>query len=109
VALMLEEASKSLPDGYSIGVIDAWRPFQRQERIFKWMWKNLEEVKPDMSYAMKRRMICRFVAPTDQKAPPGHTTGAAVDVNLIDAAGETVDVMSPYERLAGVPTYVFGL
>ena len=109
VAEMLEEASKSLPDGLSLGVIDAWRPFQRQERIFKWMWESLEEVRPDLPYPAKRRLICRFVAPTDQKAPPGHTTGAAVDVNLLGPDGEAVDVMSPFTRLVGAPTYVYGL
>lgn len=109
VAEMLESAAQRLPEGYKIGVIDAWRPFARQVRIYEWMWNCLEEVRPDLSYATKRRMVCRFVAPTDQKAPPGHTTGAAVDVNLLDASGEVLDVISPFERLEGAPTYVYGL
>lgn len=110
VAEMLEQAAQSLPPEFKIGVVDAWRPFVRQVRIYEWMWKNIEEVRPDLPYASKRRTVCRFVAPTDQKAPPGHTTGAAVDVNLIDAETlESVDVTSPFERLAGAPTYVFGL
>lgn len=109
VAEKLESAARSLPEGYRIGVVDAWRPFERQVRIFEWMWRSLEEVRPELPYAAKRRLICRFVAPTDQKAPPGHTTGAAVDVNLIDAEGQVIDVTSPFERLEGAPTYVFGL
>ncbi len=109
VCAMLEQAAQDLPAGYGIGVVDAWRPFARQVRIYEWMWKALDEVRPELPYAAKRRLICRFVAPTDQKAPPGHTTGAAVDVHLIDAAGESVDVTSPHERLIGAPTYVYGL
>jgi D-alanyl-D-alanine dipeptidase len=109
VAEKLETAAKSLPQNVKIAVVDAWRPFDRQVRIWEWMWGCLEEARPDLSYAAKRRMICRFVAPVDQKAPPGHTTGAAVDVWLIDEKGEEIDVTSPFERLAGAPTYVFGL
>ena len=109
VAIKLEAAAKSLAPGYKIGVIDAWRPFARQVRIYEWMWKCLEEARPNLPYATKRRMICRFVAPTDQKAPPGHTTGAAVDVFLLDSDGQDVDVMSPLTRLQGAPTFVYGL
>lgn len=109
VVAMLHEASEKLPHGYQIGVIDAWRPMQRQIRIYEWMWDMLEEYRPGLSFATKRRMVCRFVAPTDQKAPPGHTTGAAVDVNLVDPNGKIVDVWSPYTRLGAAPTYVYGL
>lgn len=109
VAQMLETAARSLPTGYQIGVVDAWRPFDRQVRIWQWMWRALEEARPGLPYSAMRRMICRFVAPVDQKAPPGHTTGAAVDVWLLDREGEAVDVTSPFERLRGAPTYVYGL
>lgn len=109
VAQMLENAAQSVGPEFGLGVIDAWRPFERQVRIYEWMAKNLEEARPELSYAAKRRILCRFVAPVDQKAPPGHTTGAAVDVYLVDPQGETVDTTSPFPRLRGAPTYVFGL
>ncbi len=109
VAVSLERAALSLPSGYQIGVIDAWRPFQRQVRIYDFMWNCMKEVHPDMSYAAMRRAVCRFVAPVDQKAPPGHCTGAAVDVFLVDGTGEALDVSSPYTRFEGAPTYVYGL
>ncbi|MFM9873342.1 MAG: M15 family metallopeptidase, partial [Fimbriimonadaceae bacterium] len=105
----LERAALSLAPRYQLGVVDAWRPFDRQVKIWNWMWKSLEKAHPELSYAAKRRMVCRFVAPVDQKAPPGHTTGAAVDVWLLDAEGNEVDVTTPFERLAGAPTYVYGL
>ncbi len=109
VAEMLEQAAQSLPAGYKIGVVDAWRPFDRQVKIWNWMWSSMEKARPDLNYAGKRRIVCRFVAPVDQKAPPGHTTGAAVDVWLLDEDGNEIDVNSPFERLAGAPTYVYGL
>ncbi|MBX3112897.1 MAG: hypothetical protein KF857_12935 [Fimbriimonadaceae bacterium] len=109
VAGMLEQAARSLPVGLKLGVIDAWRPFDRQVKIYDWMWKALHEARPGVSYATARRMVCRFVAPVDQKAPPGHCTGAAVDVNLLDADNRIVDVVSPFARLRGAPTFTFGL
>lgn len=109
VAEMLEEAARSLPDGYRLGVVDAWRPFQRQVRIYEWVTKCAREAYPDRPNASIRRTVNRWAAPTDQKAPPGHCTGAAVDVWLYDAAGELVDVVSPYERFSAAPTYAVGL
>lgn len=109
VAEMLENAAHSLEPAYKIAVVDAWRPFQRQVRIYQWMHANLMVAKPDISHAAARRMLCRFVAPIDQKAPPGHTTGAAVDVNLLDSNGKLLDTVSPFKRLDGAPTFVFGL
>jgi len=109
VAEMLERAAKTLPPGRKLGVIDAWRPFERQVKIYDWMWKALHEARPDVPYATARRMVCRFVAPVDQPAPPGHCTGAAVDVNLLDDNYKIIDVMSPFARLRGAPTYTFGL
>jgi len=106
---MLEKAAQAVGPGFGLGVVDAWRPFERQVRIYEWMAKNLDEARPELTYAAKRRILCRFVAPVDQKAPPGHTTGAAVDVYLVTPEGETVDTTSPYPRLRGAPTYVFGL
>lgn len=109
VAEMLESAARRLPPGYHLGVVDAWRPFDRQVKIYKWLWESLEKARPDLPYASKRRIVNRFVAPVDQPTPPGHTTGAAVDVWLFDDNNEEIDVTSPFERLAGAPTYVFGL
>lgn len=109
VAEKLQLAAKTLPEGLRLGVIDAWRPFERQVRIYDFMWRSMEEARPEMSHSARRRAVCRFVAPVDQKAPPGHCTGAAVDLNLLDARGEILDVSAPYSRFEGAPTYVFGL
>jgi D-alanyl-D-alanine dipeptidase len=49
-------------------------------------------------------MTNRFFAPPDAKAPPGHCTGAAVDVRLFDReTGQSLDMSSR------APTAVHGL
>ena len=109
VCEMLHSASQALPDGYYLGVIDAWRPFERQQRIYDFIWNCAKVAFPERDDTALRRTVCRWVAPTNQKAPPGHCTGAAVDVFLVDAQGEEYDVHSPYGRFGAAPTYSLGL
>ena len=109
VAAMLETAAQSLPEGYILGTIDAWRPFDRQQRIYDFVYGCAKEVFPDRHDVALRRTVCRWVAPTDQKAPPGHCTGAAVDVWLVTPDGKDIDVASPYGRFGASATYSYGL
>jgi zinc D-Ala-D-Ala dipeptidase len=109
VAEMLRQAAESLPDGIRLAVIDAWRPLERQQRIYDFVWKCAVETFPGRPVASLRRTVCRWVAPTDQVAPPGHCTGAAVDVWLVDANGDLIDVCAPYDRFGAAPTYSYGL
>ncbi|MBI1757270.1 MAG: hypothetical protein HYR64_09210 [Fimbriimonas ginsengisoli] len=109
VANMLVEANAKLPKGIGLALVEAWRPIERQQRIYDFMWRNAVEAFPHRTHAALRRTVCRWVAPTDQKAPPGHCTGGAVDVQLVDEAGETIDVWSPYDRFKAAPTYALGL
>lgn len=105
----MEEASSRLPEGVYLGVIDAFRPIDRQRRIYEFVTNSALEVWPDLTYAQLKRKVNRWVAPVDQKAPPGHCTGAAVDVNLVNEAGEVLDVWSPFTRFLAAPTFTIGL
>lgn len=109
VAEMCEKAAKSLPQGMHLGLVEGWRPIERQQRIYDRIWAFAVEAFPTREHAALRRTVCRWVAPTDQKAPPGHCTGAAVDVWLIDDDNEPIDVSSPYDRFHAAPTYALGL
>ena len=106
---MCEQASKLLPNGYFLGLVEGWRPIQRQQRIFDFIWNCAKETWPERSHASLRRTVCRWAAPTDQKAPPGHCTGAAVDVWLVNDKNEVIDVSSPFDRFRAAPTYSYGL
>lgn len=109
VAAMVERAAQSLPEGVYLAVTDAWRPIARQERIYNWMFACAQEAFPSATYASLRRRTNRWAAPYDQSAPPGHCTGAALDVMLQDEAGEWLDVSSPYSRFQAAPTFSMGL
>lgn len=109
VAEMCEEASRKLPIGVHLGLVEGWRPIERQQRIYDFVWKSAEAAYPNRDHRSLRRTVCRWVAPTDRKAPPGHCTGGAVDVWLVDDAGEPLDVSSPFDRHGSAPTYTIGL
>lgn len=109
VAEMCERAARKLPEGIYLGLVEGWRPIERQQRIYDFMWESALQAFPERDHAALRRTVCRWVAPTDQKAPPGHCTGAAVDVWLVDEQNEVMDVSSPYDRFKAAPTYTLGL
>jgi D-alanyl-D-alanine dipeptidase len=109
VARMVHEATLKLPNGIYLGLVEGWRPIQRQQRIYDFMLKSAIEAYPNRNAAALRRTVCRWVAPTDQKAPPGHCTGAAVDVWLVDEQGKEIDIWSPLKRFQASPTFTFGI
>ncbi|MCC7434202.1 MAG: hypothetical protein IT363_05915 [Methanoregulaceae archaeon] len=109
VAEMVERAARLLPAGYHLAVTDAWRPLLRQQMIYEFMSRSAKEAFPEREGATLTRTVNRWVAPPNRKSPPGHCTGAALDVILVDHENEPIDVTSPYTRLHGGPTYVFGL
>lgn len=109
VAQMVHLASLRMPQGIHMGLVEGWRPIQRQQRIYDFVMKCAIEAFPNRDHASLRRTVCRWVAPTDQKAPPGHCTGAAVDIWLLDDAGKELDVCSPLPRNRAARTFTHGI
>lgn len=105
VSQMLVNAMRLLPSGYTIGVREAWRSPERQKLLYDAYQNKLRAENPQWSLATLRRMTNRFFAPYDQKAPPGHATGGAVDVWLLRSNGETIDLHGKAERFRSAPTY----
>lgn len=108
-AEMLNQAQDTLPPGYRFWVTTALRTLEMQQSLYDRYLSELRERHPDWSYATLRRATNRFFAPVDQKAPPGHCTGGAVDVRLISPGGRPLDLISPYEGWAGAPTWIEAL
>ena len=70
VAQRLCRAAASLPDGFGLAVLDAWRPLNLQQKLFE--------------TAVENQLDAGFVAEPspDPATPPPHLTGAALDVTL---------------------------
>lgn len=109
VAEKLEKAAQILPTGMFLAATDCWRPYSRQVRIYEFVMRSAREAFPNRDHASLKRTVNRWVAPIDRKSPPGHCTGAAVDVVLVNEDGEEFDVVSPFSRFKAAPTFTLGL
>jgi D-alanyl-D-alanine dipeptidase len=109
VVRMLADAIDRLPAGYGLGLREAWRSIERQKFVYDRYFEKLREEHPDWPLSALRRAANRFYAPYDQAAPPGHSTGGAIDVWLTDANGGAIDLHGPGDRFANAPTFAPGL
>jgi D-alanyl-D-alanine dipeptidase len=91
------QANNSLPAGYQIAIVEGWRAPHIQRRMYMSAWKRWKEKHPDWSDVQLKRVVNRFTAPLHDRVPPPHSTGGAMDVALVNAAGEAYDLRSGYE------------
>ena len=85
-----------LRQGYHVRIIEGWRPPFIQRRMYQWAWARYQAIHPDWSEVQLRRLVNRFTAPMNNRVPPPHTTGGAMDLMLYQG-DEPLDMMSPYE------------
>ena len=105
VADRLNHAQNSLPPGYRLKVGTALRTLAMQQRGWNGYYKRMQEEHPDWPLSALRRATNKYHAPYDQKAPPGHCTGGAVDVHLLDPDGNTLDMIAPTQGWEAVDTF----
>ncbi len=95
VANMLNCAHASLPHGFRFRVGTALRTLAMQKGGWDRYFERMREEHPAWPLSALRRATNKFFAPYDQKAPPGHCTGGAVDVVLVDQEDKPIDVTAP--------------
>jgi zinc D-Ala-D-Ala dipeptidase len=98
-----------LHPGWRIQIFDAYRPIAVQQFMVDYTFQDLlrqrglvethltEEQRQDLF-----ELVYEFwaVPSADPAMPPPHSTGAAVDVTLVDALGHPVDMGSPIDELS---------
>lgn len=97
VAHMILAAASALPDGLRLQIVEGYRPLQVQRAHFQ---HSLEEARKRMTGASEAEILVeagRYSAPPDAPTPPPHTTGGAVDLEIVDERGERIDFHSPLE------------
>ncbi len=105
VADLLNAALGSLPAGLNLQIGTGMRTIGMQSAGWDRYHAQLRADHPNWPLSTLRRATNRFFAPYDQPAPPGHCTGGAVDVTLLNEAGEIMDVTSPLEGWTAAPTW----
>lgn len=96
------------PD-WRIQIFDAYRPLAVQQFMVDYTLANLsrqQELEVERLTASQRQTLLEqvyqfwAVPSPDPATPPPHSTGAAIDVTLVDAAGVAVDMGSPIDELS---------
>jgi D-alanyl-D-alanine dipeptidase len=95
VADRVNLAQASLPPGYRLKAGTALRTLSMQKGGWDNYYKRMQEEHPDWPLSALRRATNKYFAPYDQKAPPGHCTGGAIDVGLLDSECNSLDLTAP--------------
>jgi D-alanyl-D-alanine dipeptidase len=90
IADRLERAQAAAPKGVSVLVVEGYRPVALQAFYFEQYVAELREEHPTWDRRRLHDFASRYVAPPD--IVPPHSTGAAVDVTLVDADGAELDL-----------------
>ncbi|MBD2168035.1 D-alanyl-D-alanine dipeptidase [Calothrix membranacea FACHB-236] len=99
-----------------IQIFDAYRPVAVQQFMVDYSFAEAlkqrglieAELSPNQRQEIWEAVYQIWAAPSlDEKTPPPHSTGAAVDVTLVDNTGKTVDMGSPIDELSerSLPDY----
>ncbi|MBC2931829.1 M15 family metallopeptidase [Nocardioides sp. zg-1228] len=90
----LAHARRDLPPGIAIRVVEGHRSVADQRSIVAAYATEVRAAHPEAGPDEVRRLTSRFVAPVDV-AP--HVAGAAVDLTLVDACGDDLDLGTPID------------
>lgn len=95
--------------GWHIQIFDAYRPIAVQQFMVDHTFaealrvRNLapDSLSPQQQDALWQEVYQLWAVPSpDPATPPPHSTGAAIDVTLVDAAGQTLNMGSAIDELS---------
>src|SRR5215212_4400247 len=92
VAQRLLRADARLPEGIRLLIVECHRPLELQDAYWEDQLESLRERHPFLSKDTPSTENAKFVAPPE--IVPPHSTGGAVDLVLVDAEGEELDMGS---------------
>lgn len=112
VLAALHQAQKELTakrPGWRIRVFDAFRPVAVQQFMVDYTLRSLVQGQGldinQLTAGQRQEFLAQvyqfWAAPSlDKATPPPHSTGAAIDVTLVDERGEEVDMGSPIDEIS---------
>ncbi len=99
VADMLIRAAKALPTGFKLKIFDTWRPLAVQKALFDSYYSRLQRRFPDKDHPALMQMTSLFICcpSEDPDRPFVHSTGGAVDLTVVDPAGNALDMGTGFD------------
>ncbi len=96
---MLVQAAEALPEGLFLSVIEGYRPISVQRAMHAYTLDRVKKEFPEMSDKEIEIEAGKRSAPPDAITPPPHLTGGAVDLDIVDTDGKSLDFTSPFSRI----------
>lgn len=104
---MLSIAQSKLPSGYKIKIWDAWRPFDLQKELYeKYQYEIIKIFHLESASEEKQQQIVKqftSIPENNRYVAPLHTTGGAVDVTIVDADGNELDMGTGFDYFGAEP------
>ena len=105
VLTALQQAQKKLETqspGWKIQIFDAYRPLAVQQFMVDYTFQALRQQSSDLSDQEIAQRVTQFWAKPspNPQTPPPHSTGAAVDITLVNSKGETVDLGGEIDEIS---------
>jgi len=92
----LVAAQNMLPDGMKLCLYEGYRSLELQQTLFSRYYEKMKQAHPTYNHEQLFMETLKLVSPVvnldGSKNIPPHSTGAAVDVYLIDNAGNILDM-----------------
>jgi zinc D-Ala-D-Ala dipeptidase len=95
--------------GWQIQIFDAYRPIAVQQFMVEYTFAEIvrsqglvaETLTTDQRQAILEQVYEFWAVPSpDPATPPPHSTGAAIDVTLVDATGQVVDMGADIDEIS---------
>lgn len=86
--------------GWRLHLLDAWRPLAVQAFMVAHTDQSIRRQAPELGDEARMERVLTYWAPPneDPQRPPPHSTGAAVDLTLVDEKNAVVDMGSPFDE-----------
>ncbi|RZM78892.1 M15 family metallopeptidase [Leptolyngbya iicbica] len=112
VAIALHQAQQTLQTqhpGWQLQIFDAYRPLAVQQFMVDYTAQelaqqqglNLAQISDAERQALMAQVYQFWALPSpNPKTPPPHSTGAAIDLSLVDETGQPIDMGSPIDEVS---------
>jgi zinc D-Ala-D-Ala dipeptidase len=109
---LLLQAQKHLQSIYTdwkIQIFDAYRPLQVQKFMVDYSYNELlekngllnQKLTPEQNQEIWEQVYQFWAIPNyDLATPPPHSTGAAIDITLVDSTGKTIDIGGEIDEIS---------
>jgi zinc D-Ala-D-Ala dipeptidase len=100
---------QNLHPGWRLQIFDAYRPVEVQQYMVDYTFQQVlterglsnAELSADQTQEIWQQVYQIWAMPSfDLATPPPHSTGAAIDLTLLDAQGKVVDMGSPIDEMS---------